>query len=31
MSVESLFTKSAVEKLDEYRGRIEVCLGEAAG
>jgi uncharacterized damage-inducible protein DinB len=28
MSVESLFLKSAVEKLEEYRGRIEVCLGK---
>jgi uncharacterized damage-inducible protein DinB len=28
MSVESLFAKSAVEKLEEYRGRIEVCLGK---
>ena len=28
MSVESLFAKSAVEKLEEYRGRIDVCLGK---
>ena len=28
MSVESLFLKSAVEKLGEYRGRIEVCLSK---
>jgi uncharacterized damage-inducible protein DinB len=28
MSVESLFLKSAVEKLHEYMGRIEVCLGK---
>ena len=28
MSVESLFLKSAVEKLEEYRGRIEVCIGK---
>ncbi len=28
MSVESLFLKSAVEKLEEYRGRIEVCLAK---
>ena len=28
MSVESLFLKSAVEKLEEYRARIEVCLGK---
>lgn len=28
MSVEELFLKSAVEKLEEYCGRIEVCLGK---
>jgi uncharacterized damage-inducible protein DinB len=28
MSVESLFLESAVEKLEEYRDRIEVCLGK---
>jgi uncharacterized damage-inducible protein DinB len=26
MSVESLFLKSVVDKLEEYRGRIETCL-----
>jgi uncharacterized damage-inducible protein DinB len=28
MSVESLFLESSVEKLKEYAGRIEVCLGK---